>query len=284
MATLAFAQESKPLQPDEAIVCTYCDAWNKSREPFRVFGNTYFVGVAGLSAVLITSDDGHILLDGALPQSAPLIDENVRTLGFRTQDVRLIATSHEHFDHIGGVAALQRASGAVAAASSAAARALRRGEPNADDPQYAYGDGYPSVQEVRGVEDGEVLQVGELEVKAHYTPGHTPGSTTWTWRSCEGERCLNIVYADSLTAVSAPGFVYTEQRGLVESFRESISKVANLPCDILLSVHPGFSDLDEKLRLRGEGASPDPFIDITGCRAYAQAATQTLDKRLAEER
>jgi metallo-beta-lactamase class B len=139
---------------------------------------------------------------------------------------------------------------------------------------------------LRAVVDRETLAVGPLTITAHLTPGHTPGSTTWTWRSCEGPRCLDIVYADSLNPVSAPGFRFTGDAthpGVVEVFRRSIATVGRLPCDILLSVHPGFSEMDGKLRRRRE-RRPDPFIDSQACRAYAADATRRLGARIAEER
>jgi metallo-beta-lactamase class B len=283
----ALAEEPKRLQPDAPIACEHCDEWNARCEPYRVFGNTYYVGVEGLSAVLITSDQGHILIDGALPQSAQRIDESIRSLGFRLQDVRLILVSHEHYDHVGGIAALRRASGAPVAASAPAARALERGEPLPEDPQFGFGKestGYPPVAPVRIVSDGETLEVGTLSVTAHRTPGHTPGSTTWTWRSCEGARCLDVVYADSLNAVSAPGFRFGAVPGRVEAFRKSIATVRALPCDILLSVHPGFASLGEKRRLRALGARPtDPFLDPAACRAYADKAELALEQRLTTQ-
>ena len=98
------------------------------------------------------------------------------------------------------------------------------------------------------VADGETLRVGDLAITAHYTPGHTPGATAWSWRSCEKDVCLDIVYADSLNAVSAPGFRFTGDAthpSLVASFERSIDVVAGLPCDILLAVHPGFSPMHE---------------------------------------
>ena len=122
------APQETPFRADAPTTCTACEEWNAPHEPFRVFGNTYYVGVAGLSAVLIASDDGHILLDGGLPQSAPFIDASLRKLGFRTGDIRLIVNSHAHFDHAGGIAALQRASGARVAASESSARAISRGQ------------------------------------------------------------------------------------------------------------------------------------------------------------
>ena len=285
-AGAANSQGTPLLRPDAPKNCPACDAWNRKQEPFRIFGNTYYVGVAGLSAVLVASDAGHILLDGDLPQSAPLIDENIRALGFRTQDVRLIVNSHAHYDHTGGIAALQKLSGAVVAASPAGARALQRGEPSPDDPQYAFGresNAFPAVQTVRVVSNGETLRVGELAITAHFTPGHTPGSTTWTWRACEGARCLDVVYADSLNAVSAPGYRFTQQTSVVETFRRSIALMQSLPCDILISVHPKFSDLIGKLERRVSGADVSPFINAHACRDYASAAAQSLDRRIAAE-
>lgn len=268
---LLLIQGSSAVHPDPPIACMDCAEWNAPREPYRVFGNTYYVGVAGLSSVLITSGTGLILLDGGLPQSAPLIDANIRRMGFRTADIRLILNSHAHYDHAGGIAALQRASGATAATSAAGARALAQGEPTADDPQYAFGpkvNRFPAVKSVRAVADGEVLRVGDLAVTAHLTPGHTPGSTTWSWKSCEGTVCKDIVYADSLNPVSAPAFRFTgdgKQPGIVDEFRRGIAKVGALPCDVLLAVHPAFA--------RGQT-----------CRTYAANAGKRLDDRVAEER
>ena len=287
LALSAAPQERPPVKADAPIACSACAEWNAPREPFRVFGNTYYVGVGGLSSVLIASDEGHVLLDGALPQSAPQIAASIGALGFDVRDIRLIAASHEHFDHVGGIAALQRATGAVVVSSHAGARALQQGEPTPEDPQYAFGraaNGYPPVATVRVVEDGETLRVGGIALTAHLTPGHTPGSTTWTWRSCEGTRCLDMVYADSLNPVSAPGFRFSRDLARVDAFRASIAKVRALPCDVLLAVHPGFADLDGKRRRRQEGMQPDPFIDRGACRAYADAASASLARRLQGER
>lgn len=269
--TLTLAQAPAALIPDPPKVCDACEEWNRPRAPAKVFGNTYSVGVAGLSSVLVASPAGHILLDGALPQSAPLIDQNIRALGFKTADIRLILTSHGHYDHAGGIAALQRASGARVVASASTARAIENGENTPDDPQFGFGraaNAFPPVKHVQVVADGEVVRVGPLAVTAHLTPGHTPGATTWSWQSCEGAVCRHIVFADSLTAVSAPGFRFSgddRHSSRVESFRRSIDKVAVLPCDVLIALHPSF----------GEGKT---------CRTYADAARARLEERLVEER
>jgi metallo-beta-lactamase class B len=283
------AAASPAFKADAPKECDSCAEWNAPQEPFRVFGNTYYVGVTGLGAVLIASDRGLILLDGGLPQSAPLIDANIRKLGFRTEDVRLIVNSHAHFDHAGGIAALQRASGATVAASAWGARAIENGFPPSDDPQYAAGTAtasFPAVKHVRVVADGETLRVGPLAITARLTPGHTPGGTTWTWRSCEGARCLRIVYADSLNAVSMPGFRFSgdgRRPSIEAAFRRSIGTVAGLPCDILLAVHPSFMGMADKLRRWRESPGGEPFVDPGACRSYASEAERRLDQRIAEE-
>lgn len=281
---VAGGQARPPFQADPPKTCENCEAWNRDRDPVRVFGNVYYVGTAELSSILITSPAGHILIDGAIPQSAPLIDAHIRALGFRIGDVRLIVNSHTHYDHVGGLAALQRASDAVVAATRPAARALREGHPTADDPQFASEDnGFPPIRDVRVVEDGETLHAGDLAITAHLTPGHTPGSTTWTWRSCEGERCLDFVYADSVTAVSAPDYRFTSHPRAVEAFRRGLDTIASLPCDVLLTPHPGASGMDAKLAALARGGA-NPFVGTGACRAYAANGRRGLDARLATER
>lgn len=264
---LNLAQAPPAFNADPPKVCDACDEWNKPRAPYKVFGNTYYVGTAGLSSVLVTSPAGHILLDGGLAQSASLIDRSIKTLGFATADVRYILASHGHYDHVGGMAALQRASGARVAVSTSTAQALERGENTPDDPQFGFGraaNAFPPVKNVQVVADRETVRVGAVTVTAHLIPGHAPGSTAWTWQSCEGATCRNIVYADSLTSVSAAGFRYSSDPKRVEAFRRSLDTVAELPCDILLAPHPSVA----------EGKT---------CRTYAEDGRARLEQRLAEE-
>src|SRR5690606_3712231 len=126
-------------------LCESCAGWNEPQAPFKVFGNTYYVGTRGLSSLLITSPEGHILIDGGLPNSAPLILQNVSSLGFDVADVELILNSHAHFDHAGGIAALQRASGALVVASAPSAPVLASGEVGHDDPQHSSAFLFPAV-------------------------------------------------------------------------------------------------------------------------------------------
>ena len=277
--------------------CTQCAEWNVSQEPFRIYGNTYYVGVHGLSSILITSPQGHVLIDGDIPESAPKIVANIKALGFRIKDVKLILNSHVHFDHAGGIAELHRLSGAPVAASKFTALALESGHSGRDDPQYGALRPIQPVAHVRVIKDGETLHVGPLALTAHFTPGHTPGGTTWTWQSCdravsEGtpgggdqDHCLNMVYADSLSAVSADNFRFsrnTTYPRVIQDFEKSFATLSALPCDILLTPHPEASDLWARLARREKG-DPNALVDKTACRRLADTSRANLEKRIASE-
>lgn len=258
--------------------------WNAPQTPFRIYGNTWYVGPHGLTSLLVDTGHGLALFDGDLPESAPLIEAHIRALGFRLRDVKWILNSHPHADHAGGIAALQAASGAQVLSSAAGARELALGGADRSDPQFGSIPDYPPVKQARVVRDGETVRLGNVAVTAHYTPGHTAGSTSWTWTSCEGRRCLRIAYADSLSAISAPGYRFLDHPAYVASFRRALATVAALPCDILLTPHPDASGFWEKVARRKSPADVAPLIDPQACRDYAADAGKDLDARLAKER
>ncbi len=266
------------------IPCDSCAEWNAPRAPFRLFGNSYYVGVEGLSSVVIATPKGLVLLDGDLPQSVPQIRSNLRTLGYRVEDIRWILVSHAHYDHVGGVAALARLSGAKVAASPAAAAALRAGAVRSDDPQASppYNVPFAPVASVSEIVDGGTISLGGTTLTAHDTPGHTPGGLSWSWRSCEKDRCLDLVYADSLNPVSSDGFRFTADGGArIAQLRRSIAAVRSLSCDLLVSVHPSNSHLFERLAARSK--TRNTLIDPMACRVYADDASVRVDARVIEE-
>lgn len=287
------AAQTRAFVPDPPVQCDNCPGWNAPHEPFQIFGTTYFVGPADLSALLVVTRDGLVLVDGALPQSAAVIDRNIRALGFKTTDVKFILASHAHYDHVGGIGALQRYTGATVLASASSAKALAQGYPTADDPQYegVKRDGFPVAANVRVVADKEAITIGGVAFTPQYTPGHTPGATSWTWDACEGTRCLHMVYGDSLSSISNKTYRYTGgggQPNVVDRFRASIARMASLPCDILVTTHPSASNFAEKLKTRTAkglkpGAPGDPFIEPGACKAYAERAGKGLDERVRSE-
>jgi metallo-beta-lactamase class B len=259
--------------------------WNGPQEPFALFGNTYYVGTAGLSSVLVTSKAGHILIDGATPQAPAQIAQHIRQLGFRVEDIRTILTSHEHFDHAGGIAELQKLSGATVLASPEALKVLRTGLADKGDAQYTGPDSLPPmtpVAKLRAVRDGEVVTLGPLAVTARFTPGHTRGGTSWTWRASEAGKTVDIVYADSLNAVAADGKRFDGNPGYPAArldIERSMATVEGLKCDVLVSAHPEFSGLWER-KAKQPQLGNTAFIDGNGCRAYVATARERLQKRL----
>jgi metallo-beta-lactamase class B len=259
--------------------------WNTPQTPFSLYGNTYYVGTHGLSAVLITSPQGHILIDGGSEKSAPQIVRNMRQLGFKVEDIRFILNSHAHADHAGGIAELQRLSGAEVLVGSAAVPVLASGQADKGDPQYTDLQPMAPVARVRGVTDGHVVKLGPLAVTMHATPGHTQGGASWTWNAVEGGRTAHMVYADSLNAIAAGPFRYRGHPSYPAAradLERSIVTVAGLPCDVLVSAHPEGSDLWQRYArraARGHAA----FIDTTACRTYADKARARLAAQLTKE-
>lgn len=272
----------RTLESDAPYECERCTDWNQPQDPFRVYGNTWYVGTEGLSSILIETSDGLLLIDGGLPQSAPLIDANIREIGFDPIDIKAILVSHVHYDHVGGVNALQRLSRAPVYTSSNGVTPLTTGRLEEGDPQYVANSdegSFPAVRKVVAVADGESIAVGEVAVTAIHTPGHTRNSVTWTWESCALETCYNVVYADSMSAVSAQGFSFGAS-GAAISMIESAGRIADLDCDILLSPHPFFFGMYDKLERLDEG---NPFVNSLACTFFAEEALGWLEQRLHAE-
>lgn len=274
-------QPKAPIESAGPLWAARCDGstdYEKPAPPVRIHGNTYLVGTCGISSILIVGDQGDILIDGGTEEDADLIADNISDLGFRVGDIRFILTSHEHFDHVGGIAKLKRMSGATVVSSAAAAKVISSGRPANDDPQFGSLKSFPPVPVGRIVGEGDEVRLGNLMVKAMSTPGHTSGALSWRWVTCDGGVCRMIVYADSLHAVSNATYRFSDHQAALAAFRASIAKIAASPCDILLTPHPAASDMPHRLAL-GE-----PLFDENGCKTYAAKLSQELDDRLAKER
>lgn len=256
-------------------------SWTAPQKPVRIYGNTWYVGPHGLGVFLITAPEGHVLIDGGVPGGAPLIEANIRKLGFELHDIKWILNSHAHSDHAGDIAQLAHDTGAQVIANAADAPLLERG--GNDDPQYGDRFPFPPVHVARTVTDGERLHLGDLVLTAHATPGHTKGNTTWTWMSCEGKRCLHMVDVGSLSAPGFKLFGNPESSNIIKDFEHSFVVVASLTCDIPLAPHPGMVDLWVRVAKRKQGDAKD-LVDTTGCRAYAEYARQQFQTHLAKQR
>jgi metallo-beta-lactamase class B len=277
-------QVERPVAPIEqsgpayAQACAGKDGWDDPAPPVRIHGNTYFVGTCGISAILITGTAGHILIDAGTEQGADLIAANIRGLGFDLADVRILLHSHEHLDHVGGTARLQKLADAQLVASAPAAEVFKTGATAGDDPQAGLHEPFPAARVDRVIKDGEEVRLGNLALTAVATPGHTAGALSWHWGSCDGGVCRRIVYADSLTPVSRDDYRFTDHPEIVAAFRASFAKLARLDCDILLAPHP--SAVEFRRRVSAGVLIPDP----TACRTYAADRAKQLDERLAKEK
>lgn len=260
-----------------ATACAGKDGWTDPAPPERIFGNSYYVGTCGISAILVTSPAGHVLIDGGTPQAGKLVADNIRKLGFRLKDVRWIVGSHEHFDHAGALAELKRQTGARFAAPAGAVQLYATGRSDPADPQAGTLETFPAVRVDRPLRDGEIIRVGPLRITGHFSPAHAPYGMSWTWTSCEGRVCRRMAYVDSISAISDKTYRYDRHPARVAAFRRGMDRIAALPCDVLLVPHPGGAKMFERF------AGQAPLADPNACRAYAETGRGNLAKRLADE-
>lgn len=267
----------KTAGPAFAAACKDWDEWNAPAPPVRIHANTYLVGTCGIAAILITGTDGHILIDSGTELGADLIAANIERLGFKLRDVKVLLHSHEHLDHVGGMARLQNVTGAQLVASGPAAAVFATGRAGRDDPQAGMHKPFPTARVGRVIADGETVRLGNLMLTAIATPGHTPGALSWHWGSCDGGVCRRIVYADSLTPISRDDYRFSDHPAYLAAFRATPDKIRKLECDILLTPHPSASKMIDRMAGRA------PLDDPGGCRAFADAVAKNLDERIAKE-
>ena len=259
-------------------ICDDNDDWDKPAPPVRIHANAYLVGTCGISAILITGNEGHILIDSGTEAGADLVIRNIRELGFRPTDVKILLHSHEHIDHVGGIGRLQQLTGAQLYASAAAAKVFETGAAGVGDPQAGMHKPFSSARVDHNIGDGGIARLGDLYLTAIATPGHTPGALSWHWGSCDVGNCRRLVFADSLSPVSRDNYLFSDHLAYLAAYRASIAKVRRVDCEILLTPHPSASNLINRMAGRA------PLIDPAGCKTYADALDKRLDDRLAKER
>jgi metallo-beta-lactamase class B len=249
-------------------------------EPFRIAGDLYYVGANDVAAFLITGPEGHIVLDGGYPTTAPMIMASIAKLGFNVKDVKVLLSSEPHPDHAGGLGVIQKASGAELWASEASAYSLATG---GDDPDILLPLralirigilGYPAMRVDHVLKDGETIHVGPIAVTAHITGGHTRGCTSWSFPVRDGDRVLNVVSACDLVPVG--GVRYPEQKADLE---RSFRVLRSLPVDIWVTCHAKAWGRYRKFVASTTAKDPvEPFIDPEGYKAYIDDAEAKLRK------
>jgi metallo-beta-lactamase class B len=247
-------------------------------EPFRIAGNFYYVGANDVAAFLITGPEGHVVLDGGYPTTAPMIIASIAKLGFDIKDVKVLLNSEPHPDHAGGLGVLQQASGAKLWASDANADSISSG---GDDPDMLLPMrallwmglvGYPAVRVDHRFKDGDTIRVGPIALTAHVTAGHTRGCTSYSFLVRDGDRVLNVVSVCDTGVLEMSR--YPEQNADRE---RSIRVLRSLPSDIWVTNHARPWGRYRKFVASQTAKNPvDPFLDREGYRAYIDAAEAEL--------
>jgi len=260
-------------------------------DPFQIAGNLYYVGATGVTSFLITGPEGHILIDGGYPETAPLIIGSIAKLGFNIRDVKVLLNTHAHSDHAGGLRELQMASGAELWISEGDADAVTTGS-GADAALGRLGMlrflglfNFPAAHVDHRFKDGAVIRVGSLALTAHVTPGHTRGCTSWSFPVRHGDRELLAVDVCSLTLFPFVSLVKHEAYpGIRSDFERSFLTLRSLPADIFLGSHAEFFDMNRKRRERATAKdAAAPFIDRDGYLKYVDRAERRFRKALADQ-
>jgi metallo-beta-lactamase class B len=241
-------------------------SWREPSEPARIVGPIYFVGTKGLGVFLIATKEGHILLDGAMPGSEGLIEESIRKLGFKIEDVKQLLISQAHFDHVGTLAHFKKTTGAKLAVMEGDDVLLKSG----GKADYLFGATAPyhfeAVTPDRVLKDGDVVELGGVKLTARHTPGHTRGCTTWVMKVQEDEKVYEVVFAGSTTV--NPGTrlgAKPSYDGIVEDYRRSFAFLESLKPDIFLGAHTDFFAFEAK-RKRAATEGPKAYVDLEGYR------------------
>ena len=265
----------------------------QTAEPFRIAGNLYYVGGPDVTSFLLTGPDGHVLIDGGYARTAPMIIASIAKLGFDIRDVKVLLNSEPHDDHAGGLAALQKASGAELWASDASADAIASGGdggPNATAlplrPFVLVGIlRYPAARVDHRFTDGATIRVGPIALTAHITAGSTRGCTSWSFPVRDGDRELQVVRVCSLTVQPGMSLVEPENYpGIRADFERSFRVLRSLPVDIFLTAHAREFGRYRKFLERDTARDPvDPFIDRDGYFRYIDSAEARFRKLLADQ-
>jgi metallo-beta-lactamase class B len=259
-------------------------SWYEPIEPFHIAGPIYYVGTRGLSVFLITTSEGDILLAGAAPGTAPLIEASIRNLGFKPEDIRILLLNHAHFDHAGTVADFKKLTGAKVEVMQADVELLKSG--GRTDYLFAKDENFhfPPVTTDRALKDGDTVSLADVKLTAHATPGHTRGCTTWVMTVKEGGHSYVVVFADG-TGIN-PGTRMVKNPsypGIADDYRHTFMVLESLHPDIFLSYHPeAYDPAGKQARAATEGVQA--WVDPAGYQSYVAAGKARFEKLVAAEK
>jgi metallo-beta-lactamase class B len=256
-------------------------SWTTPVKPFRIVGDIYYVGTQGLAAYLIGRDHQAVLIDPTLEANVPLVERNIKSLGFRLSDVRLLLEDHAHDDHVGGLAQLQRDTRAPIWASAGDRWALEHGHTRSDVDYKPRP--FPPVKVAKVVADGETVGPGPARLTALMTPGHTPGCTSWQATVVERARPLKVLFLCSIT-VAGNVLVGNRQYPQIDrDFDATFARLASVKADVVLTSHPEIADvLGHEAKVVGGQA--EAFVDREELGRIVKAAHQDFEDELARQR
>jgi metallo-beta-lactamase class B len=246
-----------------------------------VIGNVYYVGSRDLASYLITTPEGHILINSGFEKTVPLIQAAVESLGFKMRDIKILLASHAHSDHVAGHALAKELTGSKVLVMRGDDAVVASGGKG----QYLYKDRWKPCGVDRVLEDGDEVKLGGVTLTARRTPGHTRGCTTWTWRAADGDKRYNVVVIGSPNV--NPGYQLVNNRDYPEiaaDFARTFEILKSLPCDVFLGAHGSYYGMIEKDKLARAGAVTNPFFDRAGCRRFVEQKEQAYLATLARQR
>jgi len=258
--------------------------WLEPVAPFRIADNLYYVGSRGLASYLVTTPQGHILINSDLVENVPMIKASVEQLGLKFGDVKILLISHAHWDHDAGSAAIKAQTHATYMVMDADVPVVESG--GAADFHYGKMQDlyYPPAKVDRVLHDGDVVALGGAALVAHLTPGHTKGTTTWTMKVTDGGTTYDAVIVGSPNVNAGYQLVGNAQYpGIAEDYARGFRVLASLPCDIFLGAHGSYFDMDAKLVKLRAGAKA-PFVDPAGYKAYIAERERAFRAELAKQR
>lgn len=257
--------------------------WTTPFPAHRVIANIYYVGSKGLASYLITTQQGHILINSSMDANVPLIRDSVEKLGFRFTDVKILLISHAHFDHCAGSAQLKQLTGAQYMVMDGDVPVVESG----GEADFQYGRSqdnlYKPVKVDRILHDGDTVKLGDTTLTARKTPGHTKGCTTWITKVLDGGKLYNVVIVGSPNV--NPGYKLVNNAAypqIAQDYQQMFRVLKALPCDVFLGAHGSYYDMEEKFAHLKPGAA-NPFIDPAGYRRYVEEREHAFLEELRKQ-
>jgi metallo-beta-lactamase class B len=266
-----------PSNMPQKSTCQSQDDWSEATYARHIYGNSWYVGTCGISVVLIASRQGHILIDSGPETAYDAVRQSILSLGLKLSDIKTILMTHEHHDHMGGMARFQTVTGAKVLSRANVVEILTSGKNDNRDPQFEELRGFPAIRHVIAFDDASTVRLGKLRLQHIPMTGHAPGGSGWRWQECEKGLCKNLVFADSLGSISDKTYRYSAADSLATALKESSERLAATACDILITGHGTASNLLDRLDGKSE------LVEPGACINFAKAGVQRLEKRLGDE-